>query len=98
MQEVYEEYKDLGFVILAVNTTYQDDLNDALAFAEDLRLSFPILFDTDGIVSHRYQSRALPTSFFIDQDGIIQEVVIGGPMADALLRIRVEQLIEQESQ
>jgi cytochrome c biogenesis protein CcmG/thiol:disulfide interchange protein DsbE len=98
MQEVYEEYQDAGFVILAVNSTYQDDPNDALAFVDELGLSFPILFDADGSVSHRYQSRALPTSFVIDQEGIIQEVVVGGPMADALLRIRVEQLIKRESQ
>ena len=36
----------------------------------------------------------MPTSFFVDADGIIQEVVIGGPMAEALLRTRIENLFE----
>ena len=31
---------------------------------------------------------------FVDGKGIIREVVIGGPMSEALLRIRVEQLFE----
>jgi cytochrome c biogenesis protein CcmG/thiol:disulfide interchange protein DsbE len=41
--------------------------------------------------------RSLPTSFFVDPDGIIQEVVIGGPMAEALLRIRAESLSREEN-
>jgi hypothetical protein len=39
--------------------------------------------------------RALPSSFFIDSGGVIQEVVIGGPMSEALLQIRVQQLVEE---
>ena len=31
---------------------------------------------------------------FIDRDGIITEVVIGGPMAEALLRTRVEEILK----
>jgi thiol-disulfide isomerase/thioredoxin len=93
MEHVYQEYKDQGFIILAVNATNQDDSDKALAFAQEYGLSFPILFDTDGGVSQKYRVRALPTSFFVDQQGIIQEVVVGGPMAEALLRIRVEELV-----
>ena len=36
---------------------------------------------------------ATPTTFFIGRDGIIREVVLGGPMAEALLRTRVEDLL-----
>jgi cytochrome c biogenesis protein CcmG, thiol:disulfide interchange protein DsbE len=94
MQRVYEEYAGQGFEILAVNTTYQDDPNRALAFAQELGLTFPILFDLDGQMSDIYQLRGMPTSFFIDQQGMIREVIVGGPMAEALLRVRIENLIE----
>jgi peroxiredoxin len=93
MQRVYEEYKDQGFEILAVNATNQDSVEAALAFAQLYSLTFPIVMDTDGSVSRAYNLRALPSSFFIGADGVIQEVVIGGPMAEALLRVRVEQLL-----
>jgi len=46
-------------------------------------------------VTRLYQVSSLPTSFFVDKDGIIHEVVIGGPMAEALLRSRVEQLLTE---
>ncbi len=94
MQKAYEAYKDQGFEILAVNATNQDSRQAAIDFADQYGLNFPILLDTDGEVSRLYQLRSLPTSFFIDRNGIIQEVVIGGPMSEALLRTRVQQLME----
>jgi peroxiredoxin len=68
-----------------------------MAFAGEQGLSFPIVFDEEGEATRLYQVRALPTTFFIDASGIIQEVVAGGPMAEALLRIRVEQLLKKSS-
>jgi len=93
MQRVYESYQDQGFTILAVNATVQDQQSEAIAFAEKMNLTFPIILDLDGKFAHQYQNHALPTSFFINTDGIIQEVVIGGPMSETLLRTRVEMLL-----
>lgn len=92
IQNTYDQYRDQGFEVLAVNSTHQDNLGDAITFAQTRRLTFPILLDRDGSVGNLYEIRSLPTSFFIDQNGIIQDVVIGGPMAEALLKIRAEQL------
>lgn len=94
MQRVYAEYQDQGFTILAVNATQQDSQAAALQFAAEKGLTFPILFDLDGSVARSYQMSALPSSFFILPDGTINEVIVGGPMAEALLRVRVEQLLE----
>ncbi|MBN2500046.1 MAG: redoxin domain-containing protein [Anaerolineales bacterium] len=93
MQQVYEAYHDQGFTILAVNATYQDNVTDALAFAAELDLTFPIVLDVNGQTSDQYELRSLPSSFFIDRDGQVQEVVVGS-MSESLLRVRVEQLLE----
>lgn len=95
MQAVYDRYREQGFHVLAVNATNQDSLSAAQAFVEELGLSYPILLDINGEVSAMYQLRALPSSFFISPDGRIREVIIGGPMAEALLSIRAEQLIAE---
>ena len=95
MQDIYQQYQAQGFVILAVNAANQDSRADAEAFIAEMGLTFPILFDSDGLVSELYQVRALPSSFFILPDGTIQEVVIGGPMAEALLYTRVENLLTE---
>jgi len=94
IQKMYEEYKEQGFVVLGVDMTYQDDPSAVLPFAQEYGLTFPILMDTNGLVAQQYELRSLPSSFFIDRDGIIQEVVIGGPMAEALLRTRIETILE----
>jgi peroxiredoxin len=94
IQRVYQEYQDDGLVVLAINATNQDNIADVISFIAENGLSFPILFDRDGEISRKYNLYSLPTSYFIDQDGIIRDVVIGGPMAEALLRTRIEDLLE----
>jgi cytochrome c biogenesis protein CcmG, thiol:disulfide interchange protein DsbE len=92
IQRVHSEYPNL--VILAVNTTYQDNEADALAFLQQGGLTFPVVFDRSGESTRLYETRALPTTFFIDRDGIIQEVVVGGPMSEALLRAQADRLLQ----
>lgn len=96
LERVYQEFKDLGFTILAVNATSQDNRTSADQFVQEMGLTFPILYDTDNLVYKNYQVRALPSSYFILPNGIIQEVVIGGPMADALLVTRVQNLLAED--
>lgn len=95
MQAVHERYAEEGFVILAVNATAQDREAAAVDFATSRGLTFPILFDRSGEASRLYETRALPSSFFIDSQGIIQEVVVGGPMTEALLRTEAEGLLKE---
>jgi cytochrome c biogenesis protein CcmG/thiol:disulfide interchange protein DsbE len=94
IEKIYQEYKDRGFIVLAVNMTRQDTPSAILPFADKLGLTFPILLDETGKVERVYQLRSLPSSFFIRRDGIINEVVIGGPMSEALLRTRIEGILK----
>jgi cytochrome c biogenesis protein CcmG, thiol:disulfide interchange protein DsbE len=94
MERMYQEYKEQGFTVLAVNMTYQDDASAVLPFVDEQALNFPILLDETGEIGNAYQLRSLPSSFFIRRDGIISEVVIGGPMSEALLRTRIEDILK----
>ena len=40
-------------------------------------LSFTVLLDTRQDITQKYNIQYIPTTFFIDKDGIIQEKVIG---------------------
>lgn len=93
IEKMYKEYKDQGFVVLAVNMTYQDNPLDVVPFAQKYNLTFPILLEKTGSVASAYQVNSLPSSYFINRKGIIQEVVIGGPMSELLLRARIEQIL-----
>lgn len=94
IETVYNEYKDQGFTVLAVNMTNQDDPAAIMPFVSEQELTFPILLDKTGEMGKAYQLKSLPSSYFIGRDGIIKEVVIGGPMSEALLRTRIEQILE----
>ncbi|GAB4504662.1 MAG: TlpA disulfide reductase family protein [Anaerolineales bacterium] len=94
LQKMYAEYKDQGFTILAVNMTSQDDPAAIQPFVQQYGITFPVLLDPNGDTARLYELRSLPSSFFLDRQGIIREVVIGGPMAEALLRTRIETLLQ----
>jgi cytochrome c biogenesis protein CcmG, thiol:disulfide interchange protein DsbE len=94
IEKMYQEYKDQGFIVLAVDMTYQDDPFAIVPFTQEYGLTFPILLEETGDVASAYQLRSLPSSYFINRAGIIAEVVIGGPMSEALLRTRIEQILQ----
>ena len=95
IENVYRAYKNKGFEVLAVNTTYQDGEAEAAAFAQNYGLTFPIPLDRTGAVSNRYLLRALPSTFFVSRDGVIRSVVVGGPMSEAVIQSKVEELLKE---
>ncbi len=95
LDRVYEAHRARGLEILAVNTTYQDTEAAATDFAVRNNLSFPILLDRDGSVSARYQLRALPSTYFVDRNGVIRRVVVGGPMSEAVILSTIEPLLNE---
>lgn len=95
IEHTYQAFKEKGLVVLAIDATLQDTKANAQAFVTANQLSFPILLDESGEITRLYQIQSLPTSFFIGADGVIREVVVGGPMAQALLTSRVEKLLKE---
>ncbi len=97
IQSVYEANRDRGLEVLAVNTTYQDSEQAAADFVAEYGLTFPIPLDRTGAVARQYQLRALPSTFFVDREGVIRKVIIGGPMSEATIQTAVEEILEAGS-
>ena len=95
IQHIYSDYRDQGLVVLAINAANQDTLSNAQAFLTENNLTFPVPLDVNGETTRLYKINSFPTTFFIAPNGIIREVVIGGPMTEAALRLRVEKLLEE---
>jgi len=95
IERVYRSHKDLGLEVLAINTTNQDDQAAAAAFVQEFGLTFPVPLDHTGAVSASYNLRGLPSTYFIDRQGVIRTVVVGGPMSGALVQSRVEELLQE---
>ena len=95
LQQVHEAYASQGLLVLGLNTTFQDSQSEALRFVTEYGLSFPILLDLDNSASRLYRLNALPTTYFIRADGTIDDLVIGGPMSEALLRSKAVDLLRE---
>lgn len=75
-------------MILAVSFQEPEDL--VRDFQKEFKLSFPVLFDTSGKVSDKYEFRGHPITFLIDRKGFLIGKVIGerdwfSPEAKALV-------------
>jgi len=77
LEQIYEEWtgKPPSVVMLTVNNG--ESPSRVRGFMETYNLSLPVLLDTDERVAGRYGIRYIPTTFFIDEDGIIQQKVVG---------------------
>lgn len=96
LEKSYEQYKGSGVVILGVDLTNQDSLSDVKSFIQEFKLTYPILLDRDGSVSNTlYQIKGLPSTFFINREGIIRTVVVGGPMSETFIRSKMEALLQE---
>lgn len=63
------------------------------AFAERNGLTYPLLVDQDMKVNNLYGVLNLPTTIFIDRNGVVKEVLIG-TINQAVLEDRIEGLLE----
>ncbi len=72
LQELHENHPDL--TILLIDS--QESPAAVRDFASEFGMTHPVLLDTDGSVSDRYQIVAIPTELFIDADGIIRAKLI----------------------
>jgi len=95
LQQVYQEFQPEGLVVAAVNASNQDSVSDAAAFVSRNGLTFPVPLDSSGSVSRLYNLYSLPTTYFIDSSGVIQNIVIGGPMPLSLIRIEATRLLQE---
>ncbi|UZJ78132.1 TlpA disulfide reductase family protein [Fictibacillus sp. KU28468] len=85
MQKVFNQYEEKKLEILAVNLRYTEKSTDSVSeFVKERKAAFPILLDTDGTVSKKFQAVSLPTSYLIDSKGIIQKKIIG-PLSQNLM-------------
>jgi len=88
IQESYERNREKGLVVLAVNV--QDRRQNVQAYVEEMGLTFPILLDPLGRATGSYQARGLPTSYFVNQEGVIVLKQVG-PVDRAMIDGVLEQ-------
>ncbi len=79
MQTLYERYRDQGLVILGIDYTIADPVEDVRNFLDQVKVTYPILLDENGKVNDQvYAVPGLPESVVVDRQGVVQQVEVGG--------------------
>jgi peroxiredoxin len=82
LEQAYQDNQGGGLVVLGVDQGEQQPV--VADFVQRFGLTFPVVLDQDLLASRAYKVNSLPTTFFIDRNGVIQERVTG-QMNTALL-------------
>jgi len=77
MEILNKNFEKDGLVILAVSIDRVTTTKDIPPFVKGMNLTFPVLVDSWGQTDKPYKRMGVPETFIIDQQGIIQEIVIG---------------------
>ena len=72
LSRLYDKYRSSGFVLLGINI--DDDARVAAELASKLKVTFPVLLDTDKKVSRVYDMSAMPATLLIDRDGRVRHI------------------------
>ena len=91
IQEIYEEWSGKGLVVLAINIG--ESPSQVEEFMESQNLSFPVLLDTGKNIAQKYNIQGIPTSFFVDKDGVVQEKIIGAFPSKAAIEKSLSKII-----
>jgi peroxiredoxin len=81
LQDRFLKYSS-ELIILAINA--DEPYNDIRNFVNNNGITFDVLQDTDSKIQGLYKINGYPTSFFIDTDGIIKAIQIGGLTEDQI--------------
>ncbi len=75
LQQIYDVWMVKGLVLLAIDIG--ESSSTVTEFMSANNLSLPVVLDIDKKVALTYGIAAIPTTFFIDRNGIIRQKVIG---------------------
>lgn len=92
MPALEEAHQRLGEAVRFVGIDRQDNPDKALALAEETGVSYLLLESPDGSYYERVGARGMPTTLFVDAEGIIRYRHTGAVTAEEVLELVEEHL------
>ncbi len=80
----YKAHRDTGLEVLAIDNTQLDVIDDVRQFVDTFQMPFPVPLDEQGEVARAYRVLGLPTSVFVDGEGVVRAVNIGPMTAETI--------------
>ena len=75
LEALHRKYKDKGLVVIGVSV--DSELDKAQALAKSLKLSFQSAHDAEHALAEQFDPPRMPSSYVIDQKGIVRHIHAG---------------------
>jgi len=75
LERLNSTYARAGLVVLGVSI--DEDRSRSSEFAKTLRVSYPILFSTNGAVARDYLIQKMPLTILVDRTGVVRYASVG---------------------
>ncbi|MBI2887255.1 MAG: redoxin domain-containing protein, partial [Chloroflexi bacterium] len=72
----YKEARAAGLALLAISVS--EDRNIVATYLQQTGVAIPALLDREGLVASRYGVSGFPTHVFIDREGVVRDIRVGG--------------------
>jgi len=92
LQSFYEEYKDTGFIIIAIDSGETVDM--VKPFIGEYNLTFPVWLDKSYITENTFGTISLPSSWVIDRAGKVRLSWVGA-ISSRVLEKYVPSIIQE---
>ena len=86
-------YNAEGDDVVFIGLNLQESESKVAEFKDQYNIPYPLALDPDGKVSELYRPVGLPTSWFIDSEGVVR-YVHAGPMTTAMLQETLDAIRE----
>jgi len=90
LNKINTTYERAGLVVLGVSI--DEDLRRARDFAEAMKVSYPIMFDTGSDIGKDYLLEKMPMTILVDRSGVVRYSHVGFKSGDD--RIYLEKIRE----
>ena len=81
-----EQGEEIQFLMVNMTDGMQETADTAMAFIVEAGYSFPVLYDVNYDAAVTYGVSSLPTTYFIDAEGVLIAKAVGAIDADTLQR------------
>jgi peroxiredoxin len=80
LNRINTTYGRAGLVVLGISI--DDDLRRAQEFADSMKVSYPVMFDTGSEIGRDYQLGKLPMTILVDRSGVVRYSHLGYKRGD----------------
>lgn len=94
LERIDSTYRRAGLVVLGISV--DDDLERSREFADSMKVSYPILFDTGTDLGREYRLQKMPMTVLVDRSGVIRYSNVGFKRGDDKIYVdRIRELLRE---